>query len=83
MAEAQAYLAHPLLGARRRETTAALQGEAGTRSAAGILGLVDALTSASCRTLFDAAGGGGGFTAALDTFYGGARDQRTLARLSS
>lgn len=82
LAEAQAYLAHPLLSARLRETTDAVLGWAGERTAEAILGLVDALKFASSMTLFEAAGGGDRFTAALEAFYGGARDRRTLARLN-
>lgn len=77
--EARAYLAHPLLGPRLRECVAALLGHAGTRSAAEIMGVVDAIKLHSSLTLFEAAGGGAPFTRAIDAFYHGERDRRTLA----
>lgn len=77
MAEALAYLADPVLGPRLAECTDAMLGWAGKYSAAEILGHVDALKFASCMTLFEAAGGGTRFGAALDAFYDGERDQQT------
>ncbi|HTG39864.1 DUF1810 domain-containing protein [Sphingomonas sp.] len=55
LVEARAYLAHPLLGARYREGVAALMTHAG-RSAAAIMGDVDAMKLRSSLTLFAAAG---------------------------
>jgi len=78
LAEAQAYLAHPLLGARLSECTAAMLGWAGKREAAAILGEVDAVKFASSMTLFEAAGSDSRFGRALDVFCGGDRDQATL-----
>ena len=51
---------------------------AGQRSADSILGSVDALKFASSMTLFEAVGGGEEFGKALNLFYNGARDARTL-----
>src|SRR5688572_14448818 len=82
LAEARAYLAHSMLGARLRECTEAMLGWAGKRSAEAILGPVDAFKFASSMTLFEAAGGGAVFTRALDGFYNGNRDERTLALLA-
>ncbi len=79
--EAEAYLDHPTLGRRLRECTAAVLQWAGKRSAIEILGQVDALKFASCMTLFEAAGGGPPFSDALNVFYDGRRDERTLALL--
>lgn len=79
-AEAEAYLAHPLLGARLRECVHALLAHAG-RPAASILGDVDAMKFRSCLTLFDAVSTDPLFSRALDAFYGGERDAATLARL--
>lgn len=79
--EARAYLAHPLLGERLRECVAALLIHAGKRSASEVMGIVDAIKLHSCLTLFEAAGGGPLFARALDAFYGGERDRRTLAML--
>ncbi|WP_338505386.1 DUF1810 domain-containing protein [Sphingomonas kaistensis] len=77
--EARAYLAHPVLGARLRECVAALLTHAGRRTAAEVMGVVDAIKLHSSLTLFEAAGGGPLFARALDVFYGGERDRRTLA----
>lgn len=82
LAEARAYLAHPLLGARLRECVAAMLVHAESRSSAELLGVVDAIKLQSCLTLFEAAGAGPLFAAALDVFYGGERDRRTLGMLA-
>lgn len=81
-AEAEAYLAHPLLGPRLRECTGAMLDWAGKRSAEQILGPIDALKFASSMTLFEAAGGGKEFGNSLDAFYNGTRDARTLDLLA-
>jgi uncharacterized protein (DUF1810 family) len=77
-AEAEAYLAHPMLGKNLTEVIDAMLGWAGQKSAEAILGPVDALKLASSMTLFEAAGGGPRFGAMLDGFHAGQRDQRTL-----
>jgi uncharacterized protein (DUF1810 family) len=77
-AEAEAYLAHPMLGKHLAEAIDAMLGWAGQKSAEVILGPVDALKLASSMTLFEAAGGETRFGAVLDGFYAGKRDQRTL-----
>lgn len=80
-AEARAYLAHPLLGERLREATAALMDHRGT-PAARIMGEVDALKLRSSMTLFAAvADDPAPFRAVLNGFYDGADDARTLALL--
>ena len=79
--EARAYLAHPVLGARLREGVAAMLAHRGTRPEA-ILGGIDALKFRSSLTLFEAAAEDPEpFAAALDAFYGGDRDLRTLELL--
>ena len=81
-AEARAYLAHPLLGARLREGVAAMLAHRG-RSAEAILGGIDALKFRSSLTLFEAvAAEAAPFAEALDAFYGGGRDERTLELLA-
>ncbi|MCW3041640.1 MAG: hypothetical protein JWM31_3545 [Solirubrobacterales bacterium] len=89
LAEAQAYLEHPVLGARLREATAALLEHTG-RDPEDVLGGIDALKVRSCATLFAAAAGdeaagdeaaAAPFVAVLDGFFGGERDARTLALL--
>lgn len=79
--EARAYLADALLGTRLRECVEAVLAYQG-RAPAAILGVVDAIKFQSCLTLFEAAGGGPLFGAALDAFYDGERDRRTLAMLA-
>lgn len=90
-AEARAYLAHPLLGPRLAAAVAALLAARGDDPVA-IMGGVDAVKLRSSLTLFEAAGsetggfgaagGGEPFGAALDRFFGGERDPRTLALLA-
>ncbi|MEN2787838.1 DUF1810 domain-containing protein [Sphingomonas qilianensis] len=82
LAEARAYLAHPLLGARLSACVDAMLGHAG-RSAEAILGGIDAVKLRSSCTLFEAAGleaggGDGRFGQCLDAFYAGERDAATL-----
>lgn len=84
--EARAYLAHPTLGERLVECTRLVLGWAGRRSATAILGSVDAMKFRSSMTLFELAAGSGSkeaglFAQALDTFYEGRRDGRTLGLL--
>jgi uncharacterized protein (DUF1810 family) len=75
--EARAYLAHPVLGARLRESAGALLAHAGT-SAEAILGGIDAIKLRSSMTLFDrAADGDAVFRDVLDAFFGGEADPAT------
>jgi uncharacterized protein (DUF1810 family) len=75
--EAQAYLAHPLLGARYRECFAALQDFVGT-TAEAVFGSVDAAKLRSSLTLFaEAAPDDPLFEAALQRWFGGDKDKRT------
>jgi uncharacterized protein (DUF1810 family) len=79
--EARAYLAHPVLGARLREAVALMLTHEG-RSPASILGGIDAVKFRSCLTLFaEADPAEPAFRRALDAFYGGVPDARTLALL--
>ena len=79
--EARAYLNHPLLGPRLRQCVGALQPWAGKRSADQIFGTVDAMKLRSSLTLFDRVEPSGLFDQALVNFFGGRRDERTLALL--
>jgi uncharacterized protein (DUF1810 family) len=81
--EARGYLVHPLLGARLRESTEAMLGWAGRKSAEAILGPVDAMKFASSMTLFDAVADTADtcFARALAGFCHGNRDPLTLERL--
>ncbi len=76
--EARAYLAHPLLGARLRDCVAALQDLTGT-SAVAVFGEIDAVKLRSSLTVFEAAGGGALFIAALARWFDGSTDPATLA----
>ena len=81
LAEAQAYLAHPVLGPRLRACTALVLAVPG-RSAHAIFGSPDDLKFHSCMTLFAAAAPGPSlFADALDRFFDGAPDPRSLALL--
>lgn len=82
LAEAQAYIAHPVLGPRLAECTEAMLAHAG-RSAEAILGGIDAMKLRSSMTLFREAGGGPSFQACLDAFFGGDPDRDTLRLLKS
>ncbi|WP_313072827.1 DUF1810 domain-containing protein [Melaminivora sp.] len=80
-AEAAAYAAHPVLGARLRECVRALLGHPG-RSPGQMLGAVDALKLRSCLTLFaQVAPEDPLFAQALNALYGGVPDEATLALL--
>lgn len=77
LAEAEAYIGHPVLGARLRESARALAAH-GDRSAAEILGEIDAVKLRSSMTLFArAAPAEPAFRQVLDRFYGGASDPET------
>jgi uncharacterized protein (DUF1810 family) len=79
VAEARAYLAHPVLGPRLCAATDAVLAHAG-RPIETILGTVDAQKFRSAMTLFRAAAPQEPrFDAALAAFYDGAPDSRTLA----
>jgi uncharacterized protein (DUF1810 family) len=80
--EARAYLAHPLLGPRLRESAEAVLAHP-TRRAEEIFGGIDAVKFRSSMTLFEAAGEAEPFGSALDAFYGGVRDPATLALIGS
>ena len=81
--EARAYLEHPVLGARLRECVEALLPWAGKRSAEGIFGQVDATKLKSNLTLFDVVEPHSLFRRAIDGFYGGMPDERTLVLLNA
>jgi uncharacterized protein (DUF1810 family) len=83
LAEATAYLQHPVLGARLRECTAianALDGVA----AVDVFGMPDALKFWSCMTLFELVRGPGSeFSRALEKYFEGERDPRTLSLVAT
>jgi uncharacterized protein (DUF1810 family) len=82
LAEAQAYLSHPVLRARLIECVALVNAVTG-RAIAEILGPPDDLKFRSSMTLFrQAAPDMAIFQAALDKYFAGAGDPMTIARLS-
>jgi uncharacterized protein (DUF1810 family) len=81
LAEARAYLAHPVLGPRLAECAAILAGLP-DRTAEQIFGEVDALKLCSSMTLFmRAAPGEPVFRQVLDRYFGGIPDAATEQRL--
>ncbi len=81
-AEAQAYLAHPILGPRLVECTALVNAVEG-RTVHQVFGSPDDLKFHSCVTLFAATDPDQVvFKAALDRYFGGQPDRATLDLLS-
>jgi uncharacterized protein (DUF1810 family) len=78
--EALAYLDHPVLGRRYLECVGALQ-DLAVSDPVAIFGPVDAMKLRSSLTLFEAARLTPLFAAALDRWFGGARDPATLGLL--
>ena len=82
LAEARAYLAHPVLGPRLLEGTALVNAVEG-RTAHQIFGAPDDLKFRSSMTLFaQAASDPGPFKAALTKYFAGMPDAATLRLLS-
>lgn len=80
--EAAAYAAQPILGARLRDCTATTLAVAG-RTAYEILGSPDDMKFQSSMTLFEKAVPSEPlFAAALEKYFAGTRDQRTLELLA-
>jgi len=82
IAEARAYLEHPVLGARLRECCDILQG-LDARDAKAIFGYPDVLKLRSSLTLFARAAAPGDtiFDAVLEKYYDGKPDPQTLAQI--
>ena len=80
--EAEAYLEHPILGPRLRECTE-LVNDIDGRSAHEVFGSPDDLKFRSSMTLFEAvADDASPFRTALEQYYDGERDEKTLEFLS-
>ena len=79
-AEAEAYLAHPILGPRLRECAAAVNGIGG-RSALEIFGLPDDMKLRSCATLFASVSDDAVFDQLLQKYFNGEKDKATLRLL--
>lgn len=83
LSEAEAYLAHPILGSRLRECVAIINTHSGL-SASQILGDIDALKFRSCLTLFSQLNCSEPvFDEALNKFFSGKPDPATLAILAN
>jgi uncharacterized protein (DUF1810 family) len=81
MAEAAAYLRHPVLGPRLLESARAALALEG-RSASDVFGSPDDMKLRSCATLFACVSPAGSvFEHLIDKFFGGQRDDKTLALL--
>ncbi len=81
VSEARAYLGHPVLGPRLLEASAVVAGLADV-TAEDVFGGTDAVKLRSSMTLFEqAAPGEPVFRAVLERFFGGRRDDATLALL--
>ena len=77
--EAVAFYNHEVLGARLKLWTELVLATEG-KTAEGIFGYPDYLKFRSCMTLFEVAQAGEpAFSKALDKYYGGKRDERTLS----
>lgn len=81
LAEAAAYLAHPVLGSRLVTISQALLNQEST-DAHRIFGSPDDVKLKSSMTLFAALGGNPVFQAVLDKFFRGAADDQTLRQLN-
>ena len=78
LAEARAYIAHPVLGERLRDCTGLVNAVEG-KSAHEIFGSPDDLKFRSCMTLFARASSDNGiFVTALAKYFGGEPDPLTL-----
>jgi uncharacterized protein (DUF1810 family) len=83
LADAKAYLAHPVLGPRLVECAQTLT-MLGGRTAEDVFGSIDAMKLRSSMTLFArAAPGEAVFTKVLDQYFGGTPDELTDRLLSA
>ena len=85
LAEARAYLAHPVLGARLREGAAAILAVEG-RTAEAILGVIDAVKLRSSMTLFAHAAErdeDAPFRQVLEDYFDGEQDPATVTLLGT
>ena len=81
LAEAEAYLSHPVLGPRLLECAEAALAVPG-RSASEIFGYPDDLKLRSSATLFTAVSPAGSvFERLLEKYFAGERDERTMQRV--
>ncbi len=81
LAEAEAYLKHPILGERLRKITTELLQHKNT-PAETIFGSIDALKLKSCMSLFNGVSPDDIFQEALNLFFGGQADSKTISLLT-
>ena len=81
--EAEAFLSHPVLAQRLREITDAVLSHP-ERSIRSIMGTsVDVWKFKACMTLFDTISPNDVFDKALNMYFAGQRDRKTLLKLSA
>lgn len=78
--EAEAYLAHPVLGERLREITSAFL-QLKSKTAEEVFGSLDAMKVLSCMTLFNEVAPGDLFRQVIDRYYQGEKDEMTKRML--
>lgn len=78
--EAEAYLAHPILGKRLREITSAFLQLKG-KTAQDVFGALDAMKVLSCMTLFNEVAPDDLFQQVIDRYYQGKTDEMTKRML--
>ncbi len=78
--EAEAYLAHPVLGERLREITSAFL-QLKSKTAEEVFGSLDAMKVLSCMTLFNEVAPGDLFRQVIDQYYQGETDEMTKRML--
>lgn len=80
--EAEAYLAHPVLGKRLREITSAFL-QLKNKAAAEVFGSLDAMKVLSCMTLFNEVAADDLFQQVIDKYYQGKTDETTKRMLEN
>lgn len=78
--EAEAYLRHPILGARLREITSVFL-NLNRVNAKDVFGELDAMKVRSCMTLFDEVADDNLFQKVIDRYFNGCKDISTLKLL--
>ena len=81
--EAKSFLAHPVLGKRLREITEAVLTHPEIPIRSIMSSDTDTWKFKACMTLFDALSPGDVFSKALNTFFEGKRDGRTLKLITN
>lgn len=82
IAEATAYLQHPILGQRLREVTSAILHLSGNDAEAMFVG-IDAMKLRSSMTLFDVVSPNNIFAQVIDKYFNGQSDNRTISTIKT